>query len=280
MSDADVTIVVPTYHREAELLEALESVLSQGGVTLQVFVVDDSPDQSARAAVESITDPRLFYLARREPSGGRPALVRNEGGSKAQGRYIYFLDDDDILVAGTLRAMVEALDAAPAAGMAFGVIEPFGTDEAVLRSERGYFGKARRIARSLSGRRELGARLAFLPSIIVNSACMVRRTAFQSSGGYDAEIPICEDAEFYGRIAAATGFVFIDQPVVRYRTGKPSLMHNLAPNDEKLHISYRRIQSKYRHAHGVMNFLAMKLWTRAILRWRDPTDLTPMTANG
>jgi GT2 family glycosyltransferase len=277
MNDVDVSVVIPTFHREMELLEAIGSVRCQSGVSFEVIVVDDSADQSARAAVATVRDPRLRYIARREPSGGRPAVVRNEGASLAQGRYRYFLDDDDLMKADTLQTMVTALDAAPAAGMAFGLVEPFGQDENVLRHERSYFRTAGHIARRLRGGRELGARQVFMSALFVNSACMVRRTAFLASGGYDVDIPICEDAEFWGRIAHAAGYVFIDRPVVGYRTGAPSLMHNLAPNDEKLHTSYRRIQDKYRRAHGLLNFIAMKLRARLIWRRFDPTDSASAT---
>jgi glycosyltransferase involved in cell wall biosynthesis len=280
MNDVTVSVIIPTFHRESVLLEAIGSVRRQSGVTLQIIVVDDSGTATARAAVASVGDGRLQYIARREPSGGRPALVRNEGASVAQGRYLYFLDDDDMMEADTLRTLVAALDAAPMAGMAFGVVEPFGSDPTVLRSEQSHFSKTRRIAQRLRGRREMSARLVFLTSMIVNSACMVRRTAFLASGGYDAGIPICEDAEFWSRIVHSTGYVFVDRPVVRYRTGAPSLMHNLAANDEKLNISYRRIHEKYRQAHGVLNFLAMKFWTRVILERLDPAEFTPMAADG
>ena len=273
MNDVSVSVIIPTYHREVLLLEAIGSVLRQTGVTLQVIVVDDSGRGTAREAVASVGDGRVHYIARRESSGGRPALVRNEGASIARGRYLCFLDDDDLLEAGSLSALVAALDAAPTAGMAFGVIEPFGTDAAVLRLERSYFTKARRIAQRLRGPRELSARLVFLSTIIVNSACMARRTAFVASGGYDADIPICEDTELWARIVDATGYVFLDRSVVRYRTGAPSLMHNLAVHDEKLDISYRRIQNKYRRAHGALNFLAMKCWARVILEPLDPDGL-------
>jgi glycosyltransferase involved in cell wall biosynthesis len=275
MNDVSVSVIIPTFHRELVLLEAIGSVLRQTGVTLQVIVVDDSGTGTAREAVASVGDGRVQYRARRESSGGRPALVRNEGASIARGRYLYFLDDDDLLEANALSALVAALDAAPMAGMAFGVIEPFGTDAAVLYRERSYFNKARRIAQRLRGRRELSARLAFLSTIIVNSACMARQTAFLASGGYDAEIPICEDTELWARIVDATGYVFVDRTVVRYRTGAPSMMHNLAVNDAKLDISYRRIQNKYRRAHGVLNFLAMKCWTRLILERSDPDGFDP-----
>ncbi len=280
MNDVTVSVIIPTFHRELQLLEAIGSVLRQSGVSLQVIVIDDSGKATARDAVASIGDGRLLYIARREPSGGRPALVRNEGAGIAVGRYLHFLDDDDLLVVDALSALVAALDAAPTVGMAFGAVEPFGNDAEVLRSERSHFRKTRRIAQCLRGPKELSARLVFLSSMIINSACMVRRTAFLSSGGYDVDIPICEDAEFWGRIAATTGYVFLDRPIVRYRTGAPSLMRNLAANDEKLRISYRRIQDKYLRAHGVLHFLAMKCWTRFLLEPRDPADSTPMAADG
>lgn len=277
MNELDVSVVIPTFHRETQLLEAIGSVLGQSGVTLQVIVVDDSGKGTARDTVASLGDGRVLYIARPEPSGGRPALVRNEGAGIARGRYLHFLDDDDMLEPDALSALVSALDAAGAAGMAFGVVEPFGTDATVLRSERRYFSKTRRIAQRLRGPRELSARLVFLSSMIVNSACMVRRTAFLSSGGYDVNIPICEDAEFWGRIVHATGFVFVDRPVVRYRTGAPSLMHNLVEHDENLNISYRRIHRRYRQAHGILNFLAMMFWTRVIL---EPSDTSHVNGHG
>jgi glycosyltransferase involved in cell wall biosynthesis len=265
MDHLDISVIIPTYHREEQLLEAIGSVLRQRGVALEVIVVDDSAEGSARNAVASLGDPRVQYIQRPEPSRGLPALVRNDGAKLARGRYLYFLDDDDILELDTLAVMSKALDAAPAAGMAFGAVEPFGDDKAQLRQNQTYFSAARRIARRLRSANELSARLMFQSSILVNSACMARRTAFILVGGYDSDIPVCEDADLYGRIADATDYVYLDRTVVRYRTGAPSLMRNLAKGDEKLHLSYRRIHGKYRLAQGLVKFLAMKIWARAIL---------------
>jgi glycosyltransferase involved in cell wall biosynthesis len=266
MDHIDISVIIPTYHREAQLLEAIGSVLRQGGVAFEIIVVDDSAEGSARNAVASVADPRVRYIQRPEPSRGLPALVRNDGAKLARGRYLYFLDDDDLLESDTLAVMSKALDAAPAAGMAFGAVEPFGNDETELRHNQNYFREARRIARRLRSAGELRARLMFHTSILVNSACMARRTAFFLVGGYDSDILVCEDADLYGRIAHATGYVYVDRTVVRYRTGAPSLMNNLAEEDEKLHLSYRRIQGKYRLAQGMLKFLALKIWARAILR--------------
>jgi glycosyltransferase involved in cell wall biosynthesis len=266
MDSVDVSVIIPTYHRERELLDAIDSVRAQRGVALEVIVVDDSPEGSAQDVVVSLHDQRVRYVLRTEPSKGRPAKVRNEGAKLARGRYLYFLDDDDMLEPDTLADLSKALDAAPRAGMAFGVISPFGVNEEVLRHNQKYFAEARRIALKLKGPRQLSAWLTFRSAILVCSGGMARRSFFEEVGGFDPEIPICEDAELWARISQGRGHVFLDRPVVRYRTGAPSLMHNLVENDEKLHASYRRIQGKYRQAHGALNFYAMKIWARIGLR--------------
>ncbi len=266
MADVDVSVIIPTFHREAQLLEAIGSALAQDGVALEVIVVDDSAESSARAAVATVTDTRVQYRQHAPPSGGRPARVRNEGARGARGRFLYFLDDDDLLEAGTLAAMVAALDAAPAAGMAFGAIIPFGNDAARLREHQQYYEQARRIARRLRRGWQLAAWMVFRDAILVNSACMARRAAFSAGGGFDTDIPVCEDADLWARMALAGGFVYLDRPVVRYRTGAGSLMHNLAADDEKLHVSYRRIQDKFRRSQGALRAQAMKIWTRLARR--------------
>jgi hypothetical protein len=57
-------------------------------------------------------------------------------------------------------------------------------------------------------------------------------------------------------------------------------MHNLAEDDEKLHISYQLIQNKYRRSHGVVRFLAMKFWARTILRRNSRHDGTVASFRG
>jgi GT2 family glycosyltransferase len=266
MATIDVSVIIPTFRRETQLLEAIDSVLKQNGVSLEIIVVDDTAEGSARQAVATIVDPRVHYVLAKAPSNGFPALPRNEGAKLALGNYLYFLDDDDIVVPDTLAVMSKALESRPDAGMAFGTVEPFGVHDGSLRHNQEFFTRARRIALKLRSGRELSATLVFSSSILVNGACMARRNVFDAVGGFDVRLPVCEDPDLWGRIAHWHGYVFLDRPVVRYRTGAPSLMHNLAEQDEKLQISYRRIQHKYRQVQGPFRFLASKLWARAMLR--------------
>ena len=262
----EVSVVMPTFRREHQVADSVRSVLGQNGVAVEVIVVDDSPEGSARQVIEAIGDPRVRYLHREQPSGGRPALVRNEGATHARGEFIYFLDDDDLMETGALATMVAALRARPDAGMVFGVISPFGENPQVLQQQQAYFQEARRIALRMRSARQFQACLTYSPPVMVCSACLGRRAAFEACGGFDPTIPVCEDGDMWARLVGMTGFVFIDQVVVRYRTGAASLMHNLKPNDAKLGDSYRIIQGNFKRRVGAFQALAWKVWVRLYLR--------------
>jgi glycosyltransferase involved in cell wall biosynthesis len=262
MSDVDVSVVIATCNREKLLLQAVESALNQVGVSVEVIVVDDTASGSARQAIEPLVGARLRYVHRTTPSDGRPAMARNEGAKLARGRFLHFLDDDDLLERDTLLVLSRALAAKSGAAMAFGQVVPFGDNKRILDHQKSYFERATRTARALRGRLHLTARLVFRESILVNSACMTTREAFLKSGGYDRDIPVCEDVELWARIVRVTDYVYVDRPVLNYRTGAPSIMHNLVDNDPKLRIAYSRIQDKYRAKHGVFEFFALKLASR------------------
>lgn len=77
--EIDFSVVIPTFRRPELLAEALASVLRQRDVTLEIIVVDDSPEGSAEHLVKGMADARIKYLKNPHPSGGVPSAVRNMG---------------------------------------------------------------------------------------------------------------------------------------------------------------------------------------------------------
>lgn len=258
----EVSVIVPTFRREKQVVEAVESALAQRAVRVEVIVLDDSPDASAKDAVLAIGDPRVRYVARATPTGGVPALVRNEGLALARGAFVHFLDDDDRLVEGALAALVGALERTPRAGVAFGWVMPFGDDPDVLARQTAYFEAARSRARLRRTRRDLVSYLLFQSTLLVNSACLHRRDVVRGIGGYDPDIARCEDVELVLRAVRASDFVYVDRPVLHYRTGASSLMHDLSADDTRVADSYRIIHDKYRASHGRLEHAALKAWAR------------------
>jgi GT2 family glycosyltransferase len=255
----DVSIVIPTCRRPAQLLEAVRSALAQESVGVEVVVVDDSPEGSAQDAVESIGAPYVTYVKRAEPSGGRPALVRNEGFRLARGRYVHFLDDDDRLAPGASHALVSALDQNPQAGVAFGWVVPFGDDPIALKDKVEWFGRAARIAKTSPSRYHIAATILFKGALMVNSACMIRRDRFEALGGFDPAILYYEDVDFWMRAIRKWGHVFVDRPILHYRTGASSLIHDLKGDWTPVQDAYRIIHRKYRSEHGLLEYACLKL---------------------
>ena len=112
----EFSVVIPTYRRPQELLEAVHSVLGQLEVTVEVIIVDDSPEGSACAVVKRLNDPRVTYFRTPKPTGGVPSVVRNLGFPHANGIFVHFLDDDDIVPSGHYGAVKEAFAAHPEGG--------------------------------------------------------------------------------------------------------------------------------------------------------------------
>jgi glycosyltransferase involved in cell wall biosynthesis len=96
------SVVIPTYGRPAFLAEAVASVLAQTDGDFECIVVDDASPEPAVLP----DDPRL-RLVRREENGGPPA-ARNTGIDAAVGRYVAFLDDDDVWTPDRLAGAREA----------------------------------------------------------------------------------------------------------------------------------------------------------------------------
>ncbi|MBG9978581.1 glycosyltransferase family 2 protein [Ruoffia tabacinasalis] len=94
-----VSVVMPTYMREPKLIKrAINSVLNQTYRSIELIVVDDSPnDYHSRPLVkeyiESFEDNRIVYIAHAKNMGANKA--RNTGIKLSIGEYIAFLDDDD-----------------------------------------------------------------------------------------------------------------------------------------------------------------------------------------
>lgn len=268
----DFSVIIPTFRRPSELLEAIASALGQREVSVEVFVIDDSPEGSAEVVVQGFEDPRLNYVKNPTPSGGVPSIVRNIGWPSARGKFIHFLDDDDIVVDGYYAAARAVFATDPSIGLIFGRIEPFAQRSSEqLEHEQRYFNEAARKA-ALSQR--FGSRLAFVGrmlfdnALLVCSSSVIRRECVEAIGGFDPSIRLMEDADFHVRAMRAFGARFLERPAIRYRVGAPSLMHSPDPTTEqrKSELSGRRqMQASYRRRYGIVEFYALAFFARTIL---------------
>lgn len=111
-----VSVIIPTYNRAHLIGDSIRSVLEQTFTDLELIVVDDGSTDDTEAVVIEISDPRLRYV--RQPNRGR-SNARNHALSLAMGKYITFLDSDDLYLPDKIQSQVDYLKSHPKIGMVY-----------------------------------------------------------------------------------------------------------------------------------------------------------------
>ncbi|RIX27018.1 glycosyltransferase family 2 protein [Sphingomonas edaphi] len=94
-----VSLIIPIYNVEAYVVECMDSVINQTHNDLEVILVDDaSTDGSLQALRPYLSDPRM-KLVKHERNLGLSA-ARNTGFNVSSGKYVIFVDSDDVLSPG------------------------------------------------------------------------------------------------------------------------------------------------------------------------------------
>ncbi len=197
-----VSVVIPTRDRQPLLERAVASALAQDGVEIEVVVVDDGSSDGTAAWLDDVRDPRLVVLRRKRPGG--VAAARNLGLERATGRWVAFLDDDDVWSPGKLHAQVAAASAAGAGWALAGAV--------VVDGKLRVRGAQRIVAADRFGELLLGHNV--VPggaSGVLASTELVRR-----GGGFDAELRIPADWDLWIRLALDGPPAGIDRPLVAY----------------------------------------------------------------
>ncbi len=89
-----VSIIMPAYNSARFIRHAVESVLAQTYTDWELLIVDDCSYDNTEQVVSAIKDPRIRYMRNEQNMGA--ASTRNRALRQAEGRYIAFLDSDDL----------------------------------------------------------------------------------------------------------------------------------------------------------------------------------------
>ena len=223
----DVSVVIPTYNRITMLQEALKSIFEQTFEgTVEIVVVDDnSQDGTPQIIREQYPDIHLIACA----ENGGPSAARNKGIKAAQGRYIAFLDSDDLWEADYLKSQIDTLTEQETSDTDhFAVSDIWLWDtEQDLRHHRpqGMHSDYTSLLHHL---------LAAGSFIHTPSAAVFPRKAFEQVGVFDESLRFGEDTDLYIRLLLK-GY----QPIFTHRTLAIRRKHNQGQAIEAKNIDLR-----------------------------------------
>lgn len=222
-----ISIVVPVYNAEKYIEYTIDTVAAQTYKDWELILVDDcGPDNSAQIIEEYIEKHPEYNirLIRQEQNAGA-AQARNRGIAEAKGRYIAFLDADDIWYPEKLEHEMQFMEKHEA-GFVFCAYE-FGDENGVPT------GKVVRVPKKLTYRQALSRTVIFTSTVLFDTQIIPKSLIEMPSIG-------SEDTATWWKILRAGHVAYgLDQPLVIYRRPENSLS-----SDKK--VAIKRIWNLYR----------------------------------
>ena len=203
MSDPLVSIVTPVYNGSQYLSEAIESALAQTYKNFELLIVNDgSTDNSSDIIRPFLKDSRVIYI---EQKNAGVAAARNTALKQARGKYIGFLDQDDLWLKNKLEVQVAVLDQDANVALVHSrhdVIDNQGntTDYDLISRVSGYCFKD-----------------MFKENRIAVLTVLIRKTIFNEIGLFNEQLTGVDDYEMWLRITLKYPIKYIDQSLASYR---------------------------------------------------------------
>lgn len=220
-----VSVVIPAHNAENTLAESLDSVLKQSFPQIEVVVVDDGSEDNTRGVVECFRrkDKRIRYVY--QPRAGVSA-ARNRGILEARGKYISFLDADDLYEARKLEVQLAMIQ-----GQRCDVV--LTSVKRFIVNEKGYkeYLETSKPPRYTDKKQYL-MQVLNLDSfhMVVWNTAIVPRPLLLKIGGYDERLKTAEDWDIWLRFAK-DGYRFerIQNPLFLYRKSNLSVTVMMDP---------------------------------------------------
>jgi glycosyltransferase involved in cell wall biosynthesis len=225
-------VVIATYNYGRYLAGAIDSVLTQTYQDYEIIVVDDGSYDHTREVIKPfLADRRIEYCV--TDHVGQPR-AKNAGIRLARGPLIAILDADDIWLPSKLERQVALFDADAQLGVAY-------TRRLLIDEE----GRHLPYTQPPLHRGDVLDAI-FRDNFICHSSVLVRSEVFDRVGLFDESIPMAIDYDLWLRVALHFRFDYVDEPLVKYRTGHANLSQR---EEERLGIA-RQIMRRFLDEYG------------------------------
>ena len=219
-----VSVLITVYNRGNYLEETLDSLLRSAFSDFEAIVVDDnSSDNSLSIANKfALKDPRIHVFKNEENLGDYNN--RNKAASLAKGKYLKYLDADDIIYNHSLGLMVEAMERYPDAGLALSsnVIDPMHPYPHHYSSQQLYESHY----------------LGSSPLGVGPSAAIIRRECFEAVGGFSGK-QFVGDSELWLKLAEGWSVVTLPPALIWWRRHEGQQMQLELTKPEVLNVRYQ-----------------------------------------
>jgi glycosyltransferase involved in cell wall biosynthesis len=202
-----ISVILPTYNRLDFLPETVESILNQTFSDFELIIINDGSTDNTESWVKEQTDERIRYIGYSKNQG--VSYARNQGLDAARGKYIAFIDSDDINEKTRFEKQVAVLEADIQIAVCSSNIQYFGLRKEVLKYKE----------------KPLPFRIkALFQTPFHFPASMMRRSFLEKENiRFRPEIQSADDYYFLMKIMAKGKAVVIQKTLYQYRWHEGSI---------------------------------------------------------
>jgi glycosyltransferase involved in cell wall biosynthesis len=221
-----VTVVLIFFNETRYLQEAVDSVFAQTYADWELLLVDDGSTDGSSAVAQACAaahPDRVRYLEHENHANRGMSATRNLGIREARGRFITFLDADDVWQADKLRIQVSLLDAHEEAGLVIGRLQYWHSwNPAASADQQDFIAPLREPLDVVVQPPEL-LRVTLADEWVTLSNLLIRRHVVETIGGYDDSFRgLYEDQVFHAKLCLEWPVVVSSHVGYRYRQHKDS----------------------------------------------------------
>ena len=252
-----LSVLMPVFNSEQFIAEAIESILNQTFKDFEFLILDDASTDKSFEIIKEFKnkDPRIKVFQNAKNLG--VVESRNKLINLSKGKYIAWIDSDDIAFENRLEKQVDFLETHPEIGMV-------GSNASTIDENNNKIGKWLFETEPQKLKIEL-----FFHSPFLSSAVVIRKSCLPQNY-YNSNFPVAEDFDLYSKIAEQYEIANIREFLVKYRINSKGLSKSNTEKMERLSIQVIK-----EHAER----LGIKLEENTIKNLRKPVTASKIAPN-
>jgi glycosyltransferase involved in cell wall biosynthesis len=222
-----------SYNRQSYISEAIESVQNSSYKNLELIIVDDGSSDDTVTIAKRYTekDPRIFVYVNKKNLGDYPN--RNLAASYAKGKYIMYVDSDDMILKDGFQMCIEAMEAFPFANIGMQFNDQIDPNPFYLNPQE-----------------VIQYHFLEKPCLMIGpGGTILRKSFFNEIGGYPEKYGPANDMYFNLKAASIAGILFLPFTFNFYR------IHDGQEQNNK----YAYLSSNFRYLKDALNELQLSL---------------------
>lgn len=207
-----VSVIIPVFNSEETLRATLDSVIAQTYKNIEIILIDDGSTDSSEEIIRKVKGLNIYPILYFYQENKGVSAARNAGIKKATGKYIAFLDSDDLWVPEKIQTQVGLIEKNP-------TIDLLATNK-----EKDTFKKF--LWTEIKELMPISLNLMLYKNFLLTSTTMFKRSLVEDIGYFDEQMNYSEDMDYFCRFAEYHNCFLYNKSMVSAWNDKPAFGHS------------------------------------------------------